>query len=295
MNNPSKKYPVSRQFMARDLLLFSLPSAPTPATTWTRTNGNRIFTLRPGTVIDPLTGDQTERLPSGKIARIVLMWLCTAAVHAQSPEIEISTSLKGFMRDLGIAWDSKSAHLAVEQLRRILATSIDLHHIEELDSGRKKIHSYHVRIGAESSLSFAADGALDERESRLVLSQEFFDRVVKHFPVPTSKKTWRALVESTRSPLTLDMFLWLSWRLHTNERRAISSPVRITWAQLAEQFGSEGAEYKFRERVIKSLREIEAIDPHLTARVEVSSQRGRTAGHRGIVLMPANNEKGKDK
>lgn len=91
-----------------------------PAAHWERRNGNRIFSLTAGKVILPGTHETLNILPSGKIAVMILHWLCTESVRAGGPEISVATSLHGFLRDIGIPWNSRNAREAERQLRAML-------------------------------------------------------------------------------------------------------------------------------------------------------------------------------
>ena len=81
-------------FMARMMALCSLP----------RTNpGNRLQYKRvngPYTLYMTATGG--SKLPFGNLPRLILAWVCTEAVRAQSRELVLGRSLSEFMRTLGV-------------------------------------------------------------------------------------------------------------------------------------------------------------------------------------------------
>ena len=66
-------------------------------------------------------------------------------------------------------------------------------------------------------------------ESKVRLSESFFNEIVSH-PVPLDLTTLKAL---KRSPLGLDLYLWLVYRTFT-----LRTPLRITWRQVYRQFGA---------------------------------------------------------
>lgn len=280
---------------------FSLPSrAPVmraadgtktslPAVQWERRNGNRTLTLTAGHVLLPGTHEKLNILPSGKIAVLILHWLCTEAVRAGGPEIDLATSWRGFLRDIKFSWNPRNAREAERQLRALLAMRIDITTVGVDADGEETIHTTSCVVGSETKLTFTLDGDLNEKKSQVVLSQEFFDRVVSHWPVPHGTHRWEQLVASTKSPQTLLMWLWLKHRLHCVDQSGTKSLPVISWEELAEQMGPDITSMKkFRESFIKSAREIAAVDPRLMARVERVDQRGTGKIVRGIRLHPKN-------
>lgn len=280
---------------------FSLPSrAPVmrsadgtktslPAVQWERRNGNRTLTLTAGHVLLPGTHEKLNILPSGKIAVLILHWLCTEAVRAGGPEIDLATSWRGFLRDVKISWNPRNAREAERQLRALLAMRIDTTTVGVDADGEETIHTTSCVVGSETKLTFTRDGDLNEKKSQVVLSQEFFDRIVSHWPVPHGTHRWEQLVASTKSPFTLLMWLWLKHRLYfVNQSGTKNLPV-ISWEELAEQMGPDFSSISdFRKSFIKAAREIAAVDPCLMARVERVDAPGKKNAVTGIRLHPKN-------
>ena len=67
-------------------------------------------------------------------------------------------------------------------------------------------------------------------ESKIVLGERFFHEVITN-PVPLDMNTLRAV---KRSPLGIDLYLWLTYRTFH-----LTRPLRLTWSQLYQQFGAE--------------------------------------------------------
>lgn len=262
-----------------------------PAVQWERRNGNRTLTLTAGHVLLPGTHEKLNILPSGKIAVLILHWLCTEAVRAGGPEIDLATSWRGFLRDVKISWNPRNAREAERQLRALLAMRIDTTTVGVDADGEETIHTTSCVVGSETKLTFTRDGDLNEKKSQVVLSQEFFDRVVSHWPVPHGTHRWEQLVASTKSPQTLLMWLWLKDRLYSVDRSGAKKQPVISWEELAGQMGPDITSMKkFRDSFIKSAREIAAVDPNLIARVERVDQRGTGTLVRGIRLHPKNSK-----
>ena len=69
-------------------------------------------------------------------------------------------------------------------------------------------------------------------DSKVELGQDFFNEIIRH-PVPLDMHTLKSL---SRSPLGLDLYLWLTYRTFGLQR-----PLCLTWRQLYEQFGAAPA------------------------------------------------------
>ena len=93
------------------------------------------------------------------------------------------------------------------------------------------------------------------------LSESFFNEIVRH-PVPLDLTTLKAL---KRSPLGLDLYLWLTYRIF-----ALTALQRLSWPQLYCQFGSDPAKasdnqtvQNFRLKVLRELKKIKLAWPDL--------------------------------
>jgi hypothetical protein len=79
----------------------------------------------------------------------------------------------------------------------------------------------------------------------VLLSNAFYDELRRH-PVLVDRAAIRTL---TTSPLAIDIYLWLAFRLH-----ALSKETPVSWEKLWCQFGSRAAALKnFRNRHCISL------------------------------------------
>jgi hypothetical protein len=93
--------------------------------------------------------------------------------------------------------------------------------------------------------------------STVTLSRPFFDEVVSH-PVPVDMRVLKALKQS---PLALDIYCWLTYRMSYLDR-----PTTIPWEGLSNQFGSSYADIKnFKAHFIKALQQVLALYPEADA------------------------------
>ena len=98
-------------------------------------------------------------------------------------------------------------------------------------------------------------------ESKIELSEKFFNEIIQH-PVPLNMNTLNAL---KRSPLGLDLYLWLVYRTF-----ALRAPQRLTWRHLYCQFGAHPAKAtdrvtvrNFQRKAMRELKKIKLAWPGL--------------------------------
>ena len=70
----------------------------------------------------------------------------------------------------------------------------------------------------------------DSWKSTVTLSTDFFEGIVQN-PVPVDMRALKAL---KRSPMALDIYCWLTYRLSY-----LRKPTEIPWSALQMQFGAE--------------------------------------------------------
>ena len=229
-------------FMMRLLALCTLP----------RTNpGNRDKYIRrngPFTLVMTATG--TAKLPYGTLPRLLLAWVCTEAVRSQSRTLVLGRSLAEFMRTLGLhpsGGSQRGDRIRLQnQMQRLFNASVQL--VYERD-GRS------VSVG--SLVADRTDFWWDPRrpedpvlwDSTIELGEKFFNEIIA-CPVPLDVNVLKAI---KRSPLGLDLYLWLTYRLF-----GLGEPLSLTWRQLYRQFGSNPVADRrtvddFRKDVLREL------------------------------------------
>ena len=91
--------------------------------------------------------------------------------------------------------------------------------------------------------------------ARIELGEKFFQRRSSRNPIPLDLNILKAV---KRSPLGLDLYLWLTYRTF-----ALKRPLRLTWPLLYRQFGVDPARANDARTVnnfrAKCLRELEKI------------------------------------
>ena len=238
-------------FMARMMALCSLPRTnPGNRKEYKRVNGP--YTLY-------MIAGGGNKLPFGNFPRLLLAWVCTEAVRTQNRELVLGRSLSEFMRTLGVYSSAGGVATRLRnQMRRLFNAHVQLVYEDECSEAtvnaliaRRTEFWWNPKRPDESTLW----------KSKLELSEDFFNEIIRH-PVPLDLNTLTAL---KRSPLGLDLYLWLTYRTF-----ALRDPLRLSWRQVYRQFGADPAQAgdknivnAFRTKCLRELKKIKLAWPGL--------------------------------
>ena len=257
-------------FMARLLALCSLPRTnPGDRREYVRYNGPYTLTM---------TVNGNAKLPYGNIPRLLLAWVCSEAVRTQRRELVLGRSLYEFMRKLGMEDRSGSARgdraRLKNQLRRLFRCSVQLVYVE---AQHEVIVQSFIADRAEFWWDATRDSGPSLWDSTIELGEKFFNEIIAH-PVPIDLNILKAV---KRSPLGLDLYLWLTYRTFN-----LKAPLRLSWRQLYRQFGADPSRVtagrvfdasRFRAVCLRELKKIKRAWPSLTY--------GTVTG--GLVISPS--------
>ena len=238
-------------FMARTMALCSLPRTnPGNRHQYKRVNGPYKLVMIAGA---------DNRLPFGNLPRLLLAWISTEAVKTQSRELVLGKSLSEFMRTLGVYNSSGRTQTRLRnQMKRLFTSHVQF--IYEDQHGEAIVNS-----SVADRMEFWWNPKRPDQptlwDSKLRLGEDFFNEIIQH-PVPIDMNTLTAL---KRSPLGLDLYLWLVYRTFT-----LKSPLRLTWKQVYRQFGvapDNASDHRtvqdFRRKVLRELKKIKIAWPGL--------------------------------
>ena len=259
-------------FMARWLMLCSLPrSNPGQRKEYVRRNG-------PYTLV--MTAGHPYKLPFGNLPRLLAAWVCTEAVRTQSRVLVLGHSLSGFMRKLDIYCSSGATYARLQnQMNRFFNAQVRV--VYKHEHGEMYIAS---PITDEGELWWNANhpDVPTLWESTIRLGEKFFEEIMRH-PVPLDLNTLKAL---KRSPLGLDLYMWLVYRTFN-----LDASLRLSWPTLYRQFGVDPARAgekftvrDFRKDCLRELIKIKAAWPGLQYQIE-RGRRGEKTG--ALVLLPS--------
>jgi hypothetical protein len=247
--------------------LTSLPHKRLPDDEAWQKHGHRVTLLvEPGRLKTPNGDVKLYGVPYGARARMILLYLQTQAVRTGSPQVALGRSMRDWMERLGLSVGGETARSLREQSARISACTLKFFwEGEEASRGFKR--------GAivDSGLQFAGEdnpqGTL--WEDQVVLDPVFYKTLRDH-PVPLQEAAIRQLRDRSMS---LDLYVWLAWRLHT-----LNKATPITWSAVHTQFGAGFDKlFHFKPRFSEALSAAVAAYPE--ARVEL--------GDKGITLYPS--------
>ena len=260
-------------FMARLMTLCSLPrSNPGKKREYVRRNGPYTLTMFAGADLG---------LPYGTLPRLMMSWVSSEAVRTQSREIVLGNSLADFMRLLGLYSGSGRMHVRLKnQIRRLFQSHVQLSCHGE-DGGGRFVNAVIADKG-EFWWSESKPNTRSLWPSKILLSEQFFNEVIRN-PVPLDTNILKAL---KRSPLGLDLYVWLVYRTFS-----LDAPMRLSWAMLYRQFGADPEKAgdkrtvdNFRTDCLRELKKIKTAWPGLEYCIERGS-RGEKGG--ALVLLPS--------
>lgn len=247
-------------FMARAMTLATLPHRAVEGSVFQRKNGQYTLTL----MAPPDVG-----LPYGTVPRLLLAWLTTEAVRTQSRELVLGNSMSEFMGELGLIpsggrWGSITR--LKNQTTRLFSSTINARFSD--DGG---VAILNQSIASQAMLWWHPKNPeqVGLWQSSVTLSEQFFKEIIEH-PIPIDLRALKALKQS---PLCLDIYIWLTYRVSY-----LKSDIVIPWEALAAQFGSDyGRIRDFKEAFVKALSRVYVV--YGAARFSVEE--------RGLLVKPS--------
>lgn len=264
-------------FLTRLLVQVNLPhDEPDKALpAWERVNGDTFLYIVPGRKVDTTTGKSDSLgYPFGVIPRLLLIYLCSEAVRTKKPVINLGRSLSEFVDKIGLRRQGgKRGDITrlKEQLRRLLGATIR-YGVQPVRGKQTMVMEADAKIASKWMLLWDWDEKLEGEqnlfESQVELDAAFFNEIIKR-PVPLDIRVVSVL---RQSPLALDLYTWLTYRVNSLEK-----PLKLSWGILAEQIGSNyGRLTDFQRKASKAIKEIQRVWP-----VEID------VVHGGILLKPS--------
>ena len=246
-------------YIPKSLVITTLPYTKFEGTEFVRKNGRyRLSVL----------ASEDVGVPYGVVPRLLLIWIATEAKVRKSREIELGRSFRQFLLKLNMkstGGKDGSIGRVRRQLRSLfqcsISSSLAIGEWQDIESGMRLADHSHFWWQPHSEFSF--------KTGYIKLSEAFYNEIV-YEAIPIDLRAVRSL---QRSPMALDIYMWLSWRVFSLKRSCV-----IPWEELQKQFG---ATYKKRwhfERAFSlHLIRIKGVYPQVLAH----SIKGR-----GLVLYP---------
>jgi Plasmid encoded RepA protein len=248
-------------YMARIVVQANLPHSDPHTMVFERTNGE-LMTLR-------MTALSRAGLPYGTLPRLLLAWLTTEAVRTKERELSLGHTLSEFLDklELGRRGGARGDITRLRaQMRRLFSTAVSV------DYSDPHLDAFESVTIADRTVTWWDPKRPDQGAlwgSSITLSERFFREVTTH-PVPLDMSVLRSL---RRSPLALDIYAWLTWRMSF-----LRGERTIPWEYLQGQFGSDYKRQRaFRDKFKRALADVVERYPEARCRAEP----------RGLILLPS--------
>jgi len=260
-------------FMARALVQATMPHSKIFKDKDKAEEANE-FKRRNGAFKLTMLADSDIGLPYGSIPRLLVAWVTTEAVRTKEREIILGDTLSQFMTQLGLIptggrWGSITR--LREQMKRLFAAAISCTY----DDGKQwAIKNVQPVSCANLWWNPKSPEQATLFQSTITLGEEFFKEAVTS-PIPIDMRALKAL---SRSPLALDIYCWLTYRMSYLKQEII-----IPWPALQLQFGSDYAfdtqgTRNFKKAFLRELRKVHVF--YKDAKIE--------AEQLGLQLRPSN-------
>lgn len=199
-----------------------LPRSRVDGDQFMRRSGSAWLSVQSG-LLDEGSGPVRQPLPYGPMPRLALAWISTFAKRNKTREIRIGDSAAEFLRLMGM--DDQGARYSTLRVQMHALASCRL----QLGQGDPTFHGQPVE-------RFDAWPPYKDKQKALwpgvmVLSEGYYQELIQ-YGVPLDN---RALGALKGSALALDVYTWLTHRLHRIEGR----PVILHWKALRKQFAQE--------------------------------------------------------
>lgn len=243
-----------------------------PMEPWIRRNGAYQLVIRPG--ILPLRDKVIEvGVPYGTKARLIMIYFQTEAVRTRSRLVDLGPTMASWLKKMGLSTSGgpRGSYAPVrEQALRIARCEFTM----RFERGTSEARLSDQRIVDGMSL-WRDDSTEDdlfrtggEWVRHVKLSDAFYDHLMEH-AVPLSEE---AISRLKHSSLALDLYVWLTYRLH-----ALKKETTVPWHALSDHFGSESGHRQLAFRLKDVLKDVLAVYPE--ADVEASGK--------GLILRPS--------
>jgi hypothetical protein len=260
--------PERPEYLHAVLCQVGLPRSKPKGRTFQRSSGNASLMLEAGSRATGLGKWEEMPLPYGSKPRLVLYHLCSEAIRTQSAIIDVGGSVRDFLRRVGIGWGGGEFTAFKHQMSALACCRMTLAYVPQ--------HGRITQMQATPIKKFEAWTHLDPKQGALWpdeihLDRDFFETLANH-AVPLDPRAIGALQNSA---MALDVYTWLAHRIC---RVRTDKGVKVSWANMREQFGQEYADPKDFKKALKvALRGVLKVYP--TARI--SDETG------GIRLYPS--------
>ena len=237
---PQEKLPTS--YYTPLLIQCTLPHSDPKVRDWKKTNGD--FTLVVSSGLDNRL--EPYGIPYGSFPRLSLAYIITEVQASKQRRVELGASFGSYLKKVGYTGNlrgvTRASQLLQNQLMRLLKSNISFDYAEGNAEQGSHISG---RLDVADTIALWWDYKQPEQGSLwgsyIELSEKFHEAILKS-PVPLRTDILAAL---KKSPLALDTYMWVSYRLFTMQASGQES-VTLSYGRLQEQFGTGVSEANYR-------------------------------------------------
>ena len=199
-----------------------------PTEPWVRRNGAYQLVIRPG--ILPLRDRIVPvGVPYGTKARLIMIYFQTEAVRNRSQVVDLGPNMASWLKSMGLATSggARGSYAPVRE-QALQDRALRVHDaLRAQRQGGPAHRPAHRRRHASVAGARAGSWPAASGSATSSLSDAFFEHLMEH-SVPLSEE---AIARLKHSSLALDLYVWLTYRLHTLRRETI-----VPWHALARSF-----------------------------------------------------------
>jgi len=248
-------------FLISPLVQAGLPHRKPQGNEFTRVNGRLSLSMM---------APQKIGLPSGVPPRLLLMYICTAAKQNNSRELFLGKGIRDVMHKLHVPITTGkrgSVKSYTIQFQKLLATHFTIiENIPESKKNHMRMQIEHAQIVDKARMWWDKE---DNSGAFLYLNEQFFNSISES-AVPLDTK---AIVKLKNSPMELDIYCWLSYRL-----ARMKKPTIAPWDALMDQLGAHYKERRtFKFNFLHALKSV--LDVYPNAKIQEHK--------RGLLLYPS--------
>jgi len=257
------------QFAYSGFALTALPQRQLkPDQPWEKAGYNVQLLIEPGRLPQPAGGYRQYGVPFGSMGRIILLYMQTEAVRNNSRDIALGRTMRQWLTRMGIYDSGKAYAMVRDQGSRIAACHLTFSWVSNKGMTWERDH-----IVTGGHVPFTDNTSTDDQLSlwteHITLSDAFYHEVRNH-----AVSLWEPAIRQLQGhPLALDVYVWLSYRLHS-----LGKVTPVSWVALFDQFGGGYTRIRdFRKRFAEVITLVLAVYPD--AKVETNTE--------GLILHPS--------
>jgi hypothetical protein len=261
---------IQKRYLASWLIVCTLPHRDPKTSSYTRINGDCSLSIQTG-----LTRQGQEiGLPFGSLGRLLLFWLISEAHRTQSRILYLGDTIDGFVRAVGL--DPKTgngkrgdAKRLREQMHRLFACHISFTRTHVNSRGKEGYSWSNMEVAPKGELWWDPKKVNEEHlaDSWIELGESLYEAATTN-PVPMD---FRAICALKQSPMAIDLYLWLTWRIHSlRDGKSVAIPLHGPHG-LAQQLGSEYSQpFHFKAALAAGLKAVQQVWPQLSYELSAS-------------------------